>query len=148
KSRLFGYTGDDEMADSLRDMLVGSGVDCEFTRLPDRPTNTKLRIVSRHQQLIRLDFEETAGTQLLPLPVTNYQAQLANCGAVVLSDYAKGTLQQPAVLIAAARARGVPVLVDPKGTDFARYRGASLLTPNQQEIEAVVGPCSSEVELV
>lgn len=147
-ARLGGYTGDDEMADSLEDMLGGAGVDSAFTRVADLPTITKLRIISRHQQLIRLDFEEAdlaaAGEPL----DKNLASQLQHCGALVLSDYAKGALAEPAPLIAAARAAGVPVLVDPKGTDFARYRGATLLTPNLHEFEAVVGHCQSESELV
>ena len=147
-ARLGGYTGADEMADSLQDMLHGAGVDCAFTRLDDIPTITKLRIISRHQQLIRLDFEESE----LPAERTSLaqglQAQLEGCGALILSDYAKGALDNPAPLIAAARESGIPVLVDPKGTDFTPYRGATLLTPNLHEFEAVVGPCPSETELV
>jgi D-beta-D-heptose 7-phosphate kinase/D-beta-D-heptose 1-phosphate adenosyltransferase len=147
-AKLGGYTGDDEMADSLEDMLAGAGVDCAFTRVKDHPTITKLRVISRHQQLIRLDFEEpdlsSSGESL-----SGASAELlADCGALVLSDYAKGALSVPAPLIAAARKLGVPVLVDPKGTDFARYRGAMLLTPNLHEFEAVVGACPSEGELV
>ena len=148
RASLSGYTGDDEMADSLQDMLGGAGVDCLFTRVAQHPTITKLRVISRHQQLIRLDFEEP------DLPLTgsslaeDLPSQLQGCGALVLSDYAKGALYQPQPLIAAAVELGVPVLVDPKGTDFARYRGATLLTPNLQEFEAVVGACASEGELV
>jgi D-beta-D-heptose 7-phosphate kinase/D-beta-D-heptose 1-phosphate adenosyltransferase len=148
EASLSGYTGDDEMADSLQDMLGGAGVSCLFTRVADHPTITKLRVISRHQQLIRLDFEEP------DLPLTakplaeNLLSQLRGCGALVLSDYAKGALRQPEALITVAVALGVPVLVDPKGTDFTRYRGATLLTPNLQEFEAVVGACASEAELV
>ncbi len=145
---LGGYTGDDEMAESLEDMLEGAGVRCRFTRVAAHPTITKLRVISRHQQLIRLDFEQPG----LPLDGGSLGgelgAQLEGCGALVLSDYAKGALERPGPLIAAARQAGVPVLVDPKGTDFARYRGATLITPNLQEFEAVVGPCPSEGELV
>lgn len=145
---LHGLTGDDEMADSLQDMLSGAGVRCAFTRVSGHATITKLRVISRHQQLIRLDFEEPdlsgQGAALAP----DVLAQLHGCGALVLSDYAKGVLHQPAALIARAASLGVPVLVDPKGADFARYRGATLLTPNLQEFEAVVGACATESELV
>ena len=145
---LRGYTGDDEMADSLQEMLEGAGVHCEFMRVADSPTITKLRVVSRQQQLIRLDFEQpdtlTAGTELADV----IEESLTGCGALVLSDYAKGTLQDPQPLIMAANKAGVPVLVDPKGTSFERYRGATLLTPNLHEFEAVVGSCSSEQALV
>ncbi len=147
-AQLGGYTGDDEMADSLQDMLGGAGVSCHFSRVPEHPTITKLRIISRHQQLIRLDFEESdlaaAGGDLLQA----HGDSLAGLGALILSDYAKGALSDPQPLIAAAREAGVPVLVDPKGTEFQRYRGATLMTPNLHEFEAVVGPCETEQALV
>ena len=147
-AQLAGYTGDDEMADSLEDMLSGAGVHCGFTRVAGHPTITKLRVLSRHQQLIRLDFEEP-GLSSSGAPLKDSLPQLLpHCGALVLSDYAKGALDDPAPLIEAARDAGVPVLVDPKGTDFTRYRGATLLTPNFHEFEAVVGPCPTEAELV
>jgi len=147
-ARLGGYTGDDEMADSLQDMLSGAGVDCAFTRVANLPTITKLRVISRQQQLIRLDFEQ-ADIAATGEPLANtLPGQLANINALVLSDYAKGALHDPGPLIGAARSAGIPVLVDPKGADFSRYRGATLLTPNLQEFEAVVGACASESELV
>ena len=145
---LRGYTGDDEMADSLEDMLCGAGVECLFEREPGHPTITKLRVISRHQQLIRLDFEEAEASRRAGNLEAGLQSHLQHCGALILSDYAKGALQNPGPIIAAARAAKVPVLVDPKGTDFARYRGATLLTPNLHEFEEVVGSCASEQELV
>lgn len=145
---LRGHTGDDEMADSLEDMLHGAGVRCAFERVAEHPTITKLRVISRQQQLIRLDFEEDALSQGGKPLDAGLADLLGDCGALVLSDYAKGALADPQPLIAAARAAGVPVLVDPKGTDFERYRGATLMTPNLHEFEAVVGHCASEQELV
>ncbi|TDG15852.1 bifunctional D-glycero-beta-D-manno-heptose-7-phosphate kinase/D-glycero-beta-D-manno-heptose 1-phosphate adenylyltransferase HldE [Seongchinamella unica] len=147
-AQLGGYTGDDEMADSLQDMLAAAGVHCGFTRVAGHPTITKLRVLSRHQQLIRLDFEEADLSRAGAPLEDSLPALLPHCGALVLSDYAKGALDDPAPLIAAAREAGLPVLVDPKGTDFARYRGATLLTPNLHEFEAVAGQCDSESELV
>lgn len=148
-ARLGGHSGDDEMADSLHDMLAGAGVDCAFTRVPGRSTITKLRVISRHQQLIRLDFEEPARTGAATEQLAAALPRLLqDCQVLVLSDYAKGALAQPQALIEAARAARIPVLVDPKGSDFDRYRGATLLTPNLQELEAVVGRCESEHELV
>lgn len=148
-ARLGGASGDDEMADSLQAMLTGAGVDCVFTRVPGCATITKLRVVSRHQQLIRLDFEPPAQP---PAGIGDVAADLPGlldgCQVLVLSDYAKGALAQPRELIAAAQSRGIPVLVDPKGSDFSRYRGATVLTPNLQELEAVVGRCATETELV
>ena len=147
-STLLGYTGDDEMADTLQDMLQGAGVECAFQRVPGKPTITKLRVISRHQQLLRLDFEEAGLTEEGKSLAGGLGSHLDDCGAVVLSDYAKGALTHPGELIAQARAAGVPVLVDPKGSDFSRYRGATLLTPNLHEFETIVGACATEQQLV
>lgn len=145
---LGGYAGADAKADALEAMLRGAGVECSFSRVPGRETITKLRVISRHQQLLRLDFEPPQPGPAEPVPVEALAARLSGCGALVLSDYGKGALREPGPLIARARRLGVPVLVDPKGLDFARYRGATLLTPNLGELEAVVGPCATEGELV
>ena len=146
-ARLGGHCGDDEMADALQDRLAGAGVECAFSRVPGLPTITKLRVISRHQQLIRLDFEQPE-QHVIAAPALQMPGLLDDCQALVLSDYAKGALARPQALIEVARQRGIPVMVDPKGADFARYRGATLLTPNLQELEAVVGRCRSESELV
>ncbi len=123
-------------------------MNCQFCHSQQAPTITKLRVLSRHQQLIRLDFEERFSADHGALVQQQVEALLGNVGVLVLSDYDKGTLSDPQSLIHAARKAGVPVLVDPKGTDFERYRGATLLTPNMGEFEAVVGVCQSEQELV
>ncbi len=145
---VIGLTGNDEAADSLTRSLEAAGVRCRFQRLDGIPTVTKLRVISRHQQLIRLDFEDGFenfdGGGLVGL----FKESLAACGAVVISDYGKGTLQPLRELIEAARAAGKPVLVDPKRNDFSVYAGATLITPNLNEFEAVVGRCRSEAELV
>jgi D-beta-D-heptose 7-phosphate kinase/D-beta-D-heptose 1-phosphate adenosyltransferase len=141
---LAGVTGEDEAADTVQRLLEAAGVTCRFQRDPGFPTVTKLRVVSRHQQLIRLDFEQ--GFHALdPAPLLEAMDEwLDGVGAVVLSDYGKGALSPSAPFIARARAAGVPVLVDPKQSDFSQYRGASLVTPNRAEFEAVVGPCPDE----
>jgi len=141
---VMGYTGDDEAADALQDILESAGVTCEFERLPGCSTVTKLRVLSRHQQLIRLDFEDGFGEQRSDLLVARSTKLMSNAGAVVLSDYGKGTLRDIPALIAAARSNNTPVLIDPKGTDFERYRNATLITPNLHEFEAVVGRCSND----
>lgn len=144
---LVGVTGDDEAALSLRQRLNAAGVFCDFQAHADRPTITKLRVMSRHQQLIRLDFEErfdTDGDAIL----ASVRGLLDKVKVMVLSDYGKGALVNHQALIAAARAKNVPVLADPKGKDFSIYRGATLITPNLSEFEAVVGECASEQELV
>ena len=147
-AELVGVTGQDEAGETLHAALAAAGVTCRFQQSAEQPTITKLRVISRHQQLLRLDFEESIDG-LDPAPFTRHVADaLAGCEVLVLSDYLKGALRDPRALISAARERGVPVLVDPKGTDFARYRGATLLTPNLGELEAVVGAVYSERELV
>ena len=145
---LVGVVGQDEAAEALRVRLEATGIHCDFQVAPEKPTITKLRVISRNQQLLRLDFEEGfAAPDCRELP-GKVEPLLGGVGALVLSDYAKGTLADPQLLIVAASRAGVPVLVDPKGTGFARYRGATLLTPNLAEFEAAVGPCANEQALV
>ncbi|MBQ0712741.1 MAG: bifunctional D-glycero-beta-D-manno-heptose-7-phosphate kinase/D-glycero-beta-D-manno-heptose 1-phosphate adenylyltransferase HldE [Porticoccus sp.] len=145
---LVGIVGKDEAAESLSTRLQSAGIHADFQVSETRPTITKLRVISRHQQLLRLDFEdifEAEDADQLPQKV---EQLLGNVGALILSDYAKGALQNAQALIASARQAGVPVLVDPKGSDFDAYRGATLLTPNLSEFEAVVGACPNEQALV
>ncbi|QQN34610.1 bifunctional D-glycero-beta-D-manno-heptose-7-phosphate kinase/D-glycero-beta-D-manno-heptose 1-phosphate adenylyltransferase HldE [Rahnella aceris] len=147
-SRLIGLTGVDDAARALSERLAEVKVNCDFVALSTHPTITKLRILSRNQQLIRLDFEEGfEGVDLQPM-LTKIEQALPLSGALVLSDYAKGALTEVQKMIQLARKAGVPVLVDPKGSDFERYRGATLLTPNLSEFEAVVGRCKNEDEIV
>jgi D-beta-D-heptose 7-phosphate kinase / D-beta-D-heptose 1-phosphate adenosyltransferase len=145
---LVGVTGEDDAGSTLRNLLVNAGVGCHFHRQPGAATITKLRVISRHQQLIRLDFEDgfpgLLARDLLPL----YRPLLNDAAVVVLSDYGKGALRTPHVLIEAARQAGLPVLVDPKGRDFTIYRGATIITPNLTEFEAVVGHCADIPEMV
>ncbi|ACT05679.1 rfaE bifunctional protein [Dickeya chrysanthemi Ech1591] len=147
-SRLVGLTGIDDAARALSAKLNEVNVKCDFVSVPTHPTITKLRVLSRNQQLIRLDFEE-GFDNVDPQPmIERIQQALPNIGALVLSDYAKGALVHVQSMIQTARAAGVPVLIDPKGTDFNRYRGATLLTPNLSEFEAVTGRCKDENDLV
>lgn len=147
-SRLIGLTGIDDAARALNQRLDEVNVHCDFVALPTHPTITKLRVLSRNQQLIRLDFEEGfEGVDLQPM-LDKIEQALPKTGALVLSDYAKGALSDVQSMIQLAKKAGVPVLIDPKGSDFERYRGATLLTPNLSEFEAVVGRCKDEEELV
>lgn len=145
---LLGLTGNDEACQSLENIMQIAGVSCQFQRLAEKPTVTKLRVMSRHQQLIRLDFEDgfsaTDQTGLLD----KFKSQLLGVKAVILSDYGKGTLTDIQQFIQPARAAGIPVLVDPKGNDFEIYRGATVITPNLSEFEAVVGRAQTDDELV
>lgn len=146
--KLLGMTGQDEAAQALVKLLADQRIDCDFVRLDSHPTITKLRILSRHQQLLRLDFEENFHDVQSDELLSRLQHYIAEYGALILSDYGKGTLSQVQQMIQIARQANVPVLIDPKGTDFERYRGATLLTPNMSEFEAVVGTCHSEQEIV
>lgn len=147
RALLVGVTGVDEAADSLSDSLRGVGVETHFQRLDKQPTIVKLRVMSRHQQLLRMDFEEPFDTDSAAL-AREVEQLLAGVKVLVLSDYGKGALQNHQALIQLARARGIAVLADPKGKDFSIYRGASLITPNLHEFETIVGGCVDEAELV
>ncbi|SEI82365.1 D-beta-D-heptose 7-phosphate kinase / D-beta-D-heptose 1-phosphate adenosyltransferase [Pseudomonas linyingensis] len=144
---LVGVTGQDEAADSLAERLHAAGVDAHFQRIASQPTIVKLRVMSRHQQLLRLDFEEPFATDADAL-LADVAQLLDKVRVLILSDYGKGALQNHQALIQTARACNIAVLADPKGKDFSIYRGASLITPNLAEFEAVVGRCADEAELV
>lgn len=143
---LLGLTGEDEAGGQLQQFLTERGVHCRLHRAMGR-TITKLRILSRHQQLIRLDFEDRVSPRDPAGFLADYARLLGEVDCVVFSDYAKGTLDAVPEMIRLARKRDLPVLVDPKGSDFRRYSGASLLTPNLGEFESVAGACRGEAEL-
>ena len=145
---VLGLTGRDEAADALARTLLNAGVECHFERLEGFPTVTKLRVLSRHQQLIRLDFEDGfPGCDSSGL-LRRFEENIGDAGVVVLSDYSKGTLRESKQLIAMARAAGKPVVIDPKGSDYSPYRGATVITPNMSEFEAVVGHCADDDAVV
>lgn len=143
-----GVIGRDANGASLRRLLEERHIALKLIESATCPTITKLRVLSRNQQLIRLDTEDQVamidGQGLRGL----FEGQVAAANVCILSDYGKGTLGEVAALIASCRARGVPVLVDPKGSDFSRYRGATLLTPNLPEFEAVAGRVDDDADLV
>ena len=144
---LVGLCGDDEHARALRSCVESAGV--RWNVMPCKAdTIVKLRVLSRNQQLLRMDFEETLAPYANDLFLRYAQQHLADADLVILSDYAKGTLQLVQPLLAYCREAGKRTLVDPKGTDFERYRGATLMTPNLSELEAVVGPCDTDEALV
>jgi len=145
---VLGLTGDDEAAQALGQRLEAAGVQCHFETVAGQPTVTKLRVISRHQQLIRLDFEDAFHDVDNGALLARFETLLSAADAVVLSDYGKGTLSGVQGLIMAARQAGKAVLVDPKGQDYSIYRGATLITPNLSEFEAVVGRCKTDEELV
>lgn len=146
--QLLGLIGNDETGTALTTLLEKQKIDCDFVHLTSHPTITKLRILSRHQQLLRLDFEEDFQQINSEELLQKLESAVKNVGALILSDYGKGTLNQVQQMIQIARRANVAVLIDPKGTDFERYRGATLLTPNMSEFEAVVGKCNTEEEII
>ena len=150
RTRLLGVVGNDDPANILNRKLAEAGVTGQFLVTPKLPTITKLRVLSRNQQLIRLDFEEAldhAGAFDTDELMARFRAALPEVDVVVLSDYAKGTLGTAPALIEAAREAGKAVVVDPKGQDFTRYRGATCITPNLAELAAVTGPLADEAAL-
>ena len=148
KATVMGFSGKDEAAEVLRTILQAAGVLCLLEQVDNYATISKLRVMSRHQQLIRLDFEDGFHTLDSGCLLHRYHAELEQAQVVVLSDYGKGTLAAVEQFIALARRLKKPVLVDPKGTDFSRYKHATLLTPNLSEFEAVVGKCQDLQQLV
>ncbi len=150
-ARLLGVVGRDDAADHLRRELSKQGVELEFEVAASDPTITKLRVLSRNQQLIRLDFEQPLlreGSFDRAQFLKHYIQALQQAQVVVLSDYGKGTLADAAELVAAARTAGRTILVDPKGSDWRPYRGATLITPNLAELESVVGACPDQASIV
>lgn len=145
---LLGIVGKDKEAEELQELLTAKGVQCDFIISKNAPTTCKLRIVAQHQQLIRLDFEESLidfdYTELL----THYQSALAAADVVIFSDYAKGVLADISKLLDLANEQGVQSFIDPKGTDFSRYQGATLITPNRSEFQAVVGECKDNEQII
>ena len=146
--RLIGIVGNDETGLELLSRLNAAGVYCDFLQSPDKPTITKLRVIGQHQQLIRLDFEQEFDALDIIGLQDKVKSLIGDSQAMVLSDYGKGALQETAKLIELGRSKDIPIIVDPKGTDFEKYRGATLITPNLSEFEAVVGHSNNEEEFM
>jgi len=144
---LLSVTGDDEAGNALERLLEGERVTTLFLRDAAITTTVKLRVIARQQQLLRIDFEQRPSHELLSAKLADYERLLGEVDVVVMSDYGKGGLAHIATMIDSARARGTRVLVDPKGEDWAKYRGAHLLTPNLGELRQVIGRWHDEQEL-
>jgi rfaE bifunctional protein kinase chain/domain len=147
QTRLMGIVGSDEPGHQLEALAAQDGITTQFWRDPVLPTTVKLRVIGRQQQLLRVDFEAQPPGALIDAKLESVCTQVAGHDVLILSDYGKGTLQRIESMIAAANAARVPVLVDPKGDDYARYRGATVLTPNRAELRAVVGRWHDEADL-
>jgi rfaE bifunctional protein kinase chain/domain len=139
--------GDDEHGHRLEALLAGSGIESLFKRDARLTTTVKLRVIGRSQQLLRVDFEEEPEHEVLEDMRAPYDKALANADAVLFSDYGKGGLTHIPTMIHAARTAGRAVLVDPKGSDYGRYRGATVITPNRNELAQVIGAWTSEAQL-
>jgi D-beta-D-heptose 7-phosphate kinase/D-beta-D-heptose 1-phosphate adenosyltransferase len=148
QTTVVGLVGSDDEAAELSGLLEAKGIRCEFEAVDGAPTITKLRVLSRNQQLIRLDFENRFSNECAAALVKRVEQLLDQVDLVICSDYDKGALQQVQAIIRKCRKRRVKVLVDPKGSDFSRYAGATAITPNLSEFEAVVGTCSDDDCLV
>lgn len=147
KATLVGLVGQDEAAQRMHALLTEAGIEAHLIADSAHPTTLKMRVLGKQQQLLRIDFEEKPIPSLLKSLSDHVEKLLAVHDVVVLSDYAKGALAQVEVLIELARKKGLPILVDPKGTDYQRYRGATLVTPNRSEMQQAVGAWSSEQAL-
>ena len=148
KSQVCGITGLDDAAKVLQQKLNSVGVDCAFNYSETTNTIIKRRVISNHQQLLRMDFESPFGSDEWLALKDIVEPLLADTSVMVLSDYNKGTLADPQYWINLAKQKNIPVLVDPKGSDFVKYRGADLITPNMTEFEAIVGKVESEADLI
>lgn len=144
---LMTVVGDDEPARRVRALLAQQGVDSLLGEDPQLYTIVKLRVIGRAQQLIRIDFENQPHHEVLAAMLDRYEAALTQHRAVLFSDYGKGGLTHIPRMIELARRAGLPVLVDPKGSDYRRYAGATVITPNRAELAQVIGPWQDEAEL-
>jgi len=143
---LLSVVGDDEPARILQKLLAEQRVEPRFQIDANFPTIVKLRVISRQQQLLRIDFETPPGDEVLAAKLAEYEATVPGVDVVILSDYGKGGLAAVAQMIERAKAAGKPVLIDPKGEEFEKYRGATLLTPNRSEFRQVAGRWKDEAE--
>lgn len=144
---LLSVVGEDEAGTRIHELLKSDGIDAQLHRDPGLATTIKLRVIGRQQQLLRIDFEMQPGHEALMSKLADFEARLKNVDLVILSDYGKGGLKHIERMIQAARAAGKSVLVDPKGDDYSRYRGATLLTPNKAEFREVAGSWKDENDL-
>ena len=148
RTALLSVVGADEPGQTLARLLSEAKIDASLHEDAKLNTTVKLRVVARQQQLIRIDFENSPDHEVLRAKLADFEQRLVDCDAVILSDYGKGGLTHITDMIRFARAAGKPVLVDPKGDDYTRYSGATLITPNRAELREVAGRWKNEADLV
>ncbi len=147
QSSLLTVVGADEASHKLEALVAGTGIQAHFGRDADLKTTVKLRVIGRQQQLLRMDFENTPKTELLASQTAAFIDLLPKHDAVLFSDYGKGGLAHVSDMITRAQAAGIPILIDPKGTDYSRYQGATVITPNRAELQQVIGDWHDEADL-
>jgi len=145
---LLSVVGDDEAGARLRELVEAEQVVASLHKDASIPTTVKLRVIGRQQQLLRIDFETLPSHEALADKLSEFESLLADCDVLVLSDYGKGGLAHIATMIELARASGKIILVDPKGDDYSRYHGATVITPNRAEMREVVGRWKSDEDLL
>jgi rfaE bifunctional protein kinase chain/domain len=147
QSSLLTVVGEDEASHKLEALVAKTGIETYFGRDPQLKTTVKLRVIGRQQQLLRLDFENTPKSEVLASQTVIFTELLPNHQAVLFSDYGKGGLAHVGDMIAQARAAEKPILVDPKGSDYSRYQGATVITPNRTELQQVIGHWQDDADL-
>lgn len=147
QTTLMGVIGADDNGKKLTDLLTQAGIQSHLTADPSLKTIIKLRIVARQQQLVRIDFEEHPSGEVLANLLADFSKIIENFDVLVLSDYGKGGLCHIQEMIKIAREKNIPVLVDPKGDNYERYAGATVITPNRSELALVTGTWTSEEDL-
>ncbi len=148
QASLLSVLGDDDNGERLSRLVAQSGIQAHWGRDAQLQTTVKLRIIGRQQQLLRADFESEPQSEVLASQSALFQTLLAQHQAVLFSDYGKGGLTHVAEMIGAARAAHLPVLIDPKGSDYSRYAGATVITPNRAELQQVIGRWRDEASLL
>lgn len=147
QSSLLTVVGEDEASHKLEALVANTGIQTYFGRDPELKTTVKLRVIGRQQQLLRLDFENTPKHEVLASQTATFAKLLPDHDAVLFSDYGKGGLAHVSDMITRARAASKLILIDPKGTDYSRYKNASVITPNRAELQQVIGDWQEEADL-
>ncbi|MDB6002787.1 MAG: hypothetical protein JWP52_4486 [Rhizobacter sp.] len=147
QATLLTVVGQDEPARRLQQLLEKEGVTTLLGQDANLYTIVKLRVIGRAQQLIRVDFENTPDHEVLATMLSDYERVVCDYDAVLFSDYGKGGLTHIPRMIELARSLGKPVLVDPKGSDYSRYAGATVITPNRGELQQVIGSWQTDAQL-
>jgi D-glycero-beta-D-manno-heptose-7-phosphate kinase len=147
QTRLLSVVGRDEPGEQLAKLIKTQGIEASLHRDARLDTTQKLRVIGRKQQLLRIDFEKPPSREVLAAKLEEFKRALADCDVVILSDYGKGGLTHIIEMVRAARRAGKRVLADPKGDDYSRYKGVSIITPNLDELRRVVGAWKNEKDL-